>query len=165
MKRIIIFYLLSLNIVFADTCIKMLDMTDDTNYAKLKISYCEDWTNIQINEISGTSYGENPYINLTDRKVIDKLTLALENSLSLYEKDNISIKKTFNVLSDNTKFIDVYFDSTNEITTVKIDITSSTSSNFFTITNKDKIIKLLEKIKYIQTNGHEELRKIKKAIE
>ena len=145
MKRIIIFYLLSLNIVLADTCIKMLDMTDDTNYAKLKISYCEDWTNIQINEINGTSYGENPYINLTDRKVIDELTLALENSLSLYEKDNISIKKTFNVLSDNTKFIDVYFDSTNEITTVKIDITSSTSSNFFTITNKDKIIKLLEK--------------------
>lgn len=165
MKRIIIFYLLSLNIVLADTCIKMLDMTDDTNYTKIKISYCEDWTNIQINEIDGTSYGGNPYINLTDRKVIDELTLALENSLSLYEKDNISIKKTFNVLSDNTKFIDVYFDSTNEITTVKIDITSSTSSNFFTITNKDKIIKLLEKIKYIQSNGSEELKKIKKAIE
>lgn len=165
MKKNIVYLLLFFNSLLADTCLKMVDMVDDTKYARLEINYCEHWTNIQIQEIDSSAFGNHPYINILERKKLDNLIYALEKSLSLYEKmetNHLSIKKSFNIFSENLQFIDVYFDSTKDIIEVKIEITSSNNINFFIISDKVKLIELIKKIKDTQSNGYKKLEEIKK---
>lgn len=167
MRKIIFFLLITFNYLLANTCVKMLDMIDDTKYARLEMSFCEDWININIKELDDSGYGSSPYINILEKQTIENLINALKKSLFLYEKsklDSLSIKKSFDIFLEDRKFICVHFNSMEEIVNVKIEIISNQNVNFFTIENKEKLVELIEKIENIQNNGQKKLNQIIESL-